>query len=51
MDTLQRVHDSTAEHFLYFWLGFAMASILFLVLFVGYVLGNYRKRKSVRDPD
>lgn len=43
-DALRQMHDSTSEHFLYFGLGFSSATVVWLVLVIGIVIGNYRKR-------
>jgi hypothetical protein len=44
LDALRTMHDSTAEHFLYFGLGFSASALLFAALFIGFALGQYRKR-------
>ena len=46
-DALKNMHDSIAEHFLYFGLGFSSATIVFLMLFIGFVIGRYRRRTKV----
>jgi hypothetical protein len=48
-ELISKLTDSTAQHFLYFGLGFCNATILFLGCLIGLLIGRRRKKESVPE--